>query len=85
MKVFKTEKPDLEIPFIEGVIDQMLEDAVFEDLIIWADTFDIPHNEDEWFDDEYPDRQSELIQKITQELLKAITCWITRDKTKDKL
>lgn len=45
---------------IDDLIDQFIEDLDFDVLIIWADILNVEHDEDMWFDDMWPDAESEL-------------------------
>ncbi len=39
---------------------QLVEDMEFDVLIAWADILKVPHDENQWLDDEYPDKTDEL-------------------------
>ena len=39
---------------------QLVEDMEFDVLIAWADILTVPHDENQWLDDEYPDKTDEL-------------------------
>ncbi len=41
-------------------IEQLVEDMPFDTLILWADLLGVEHNEKQWFDDEWPDKENEL-------------------------
>jgi len=49
---------------ITDLIDQFISDLEFDVLIAWADMLKVPHDEDMWFDDEWPDREDELRVKV---------------------
>lgn len=42
--------------FVENFIDALK----FESLIILADILKVPHNEEQWFDDEWLDKEDDL-------------------------
>ena len=51
---------------IEGDIDNLIDSLSFSAIIQWADTYDIPHYEDQWLDDEWPDREDELRVQVKE-------------------
>jgi len=40
--------------------EQFVESLPFSTLLIWADIVKVPHDEDQWIDDEWPDKEDEL-------------------------
>lgn len=45
---------------MDDLIDQFVEDLEFDVLVCWADTLGIEHDEKQWLDDDWPDKDSEL-------------------------
>ncbi len=45
---------------ITGLIEQFVEDLDFDMLIDWADILNVEHDEKNWLDDEWPDKENEL-------------------------
>jgi len=58
---------------IEDVIDQLFENMDFDNLIIWADTLEVEHNEKLWLDDMWPDHETDLRVKVAETFLDAIS------------
>lgn len=42
----------------------------FSTLIAWADMLNVEHDEDEWLDDQWPDRETSLRVAVVEALLK---------------
>ena len=51
--------------------NQFAEDLEFGVLIGWADILAVDHNENEWLDDEWPDREDELRAEVADALFVA--------------
>ncbi len=45
---------------LDDLIVQLVEDLELGSLIGWADIFGVEHDEEQWLDDEWPDREDEL-------------------------
>ena len=45
---------------IDDLTAQYADDLSFDALIIWADILHIDHDEKQWLDDMWPDKESEL-------------------------
>ena len=45
---------------IEDLITQFVDDLSFDVLLSWADMLGVEHDEKQWLDDEWPNRDSEL-------------------------
>lgn len=51
---------------VEEVIYQLYETMDFDDLIVWAELYKVEHSKvTEWLDDEWPDNESALRQKVS--------------------
>ncbi len=48
--------------------EQFVEDITTEALFTWCDIYGIPHNEDQWLDDEWPKREDELRVKLAERM-----------------
>jgi len=49
---------------IDDLIDQFVEDIDFDTLIMWADTLGVEHDEGQWLDDMWPDRDNDLRMSV---------------------
>jgi hypothetical protein len=47
---------------------QYVEDLAFDSLLIEADNLGVPHDEECWLDDEWPDKDDELRVRVTNAL-----------------
>jgi hypothetical protein len=45
---------------MDDLISQFTEDLTFDALLVWADILKIEHNHEQWLDDDYPEKESEL-------------------------
>jgi len=45
---------------------QFVEDLSFDVLLIWADILDVDHDEKQWLDDMWPDKESELRTAVAE-------------------
>lgn len=50
---------------VEEAIYQLYAYMSFLELIVWADLYKVEHNEDEWVDDEWPDKENALRQEVS--------------------
>ena len=50
---------------VEEVIYELYEAIAFDTLIVWANFYKVEHNEEEWSDDEWPDKESVLRQEVS--------------------
>ena len=55
---------------LDDLINQFTEDLDFDALIGWADLFGIDHDYKSWFDDDYPDKESELRGQLAEAMNK---------------
>jgi len=56
---------------VEDAIEQLLDELPFEQVIGWANIYNVPHDEETWFDDEWPDKEGELRVQVAAAMLKA--------------
>ena len=56
---------------VEDTIEQLLDEISFETVIGWANIYNVPHDEETWFDDEWPDKEGELRVQVAAAMLKA--------------
>ena len=56
----------------EDMLLQLIDDMDFDTLIVWADYFDVEHEENLWLDDMWPDYESELRVSVAEALIDAI-------------
>lgn len=54
---------------LQDLIETFVEKLDFDLLIGWADMLKVPHNEDEWFDDDYVDREDTLRVAIAEAMM----------------
>ena len=52
--------------------EQYVENLAFDSLLIEADNLGIFHDEECWFDDEYPDKEDELRVEVIGALYKSL-------------
>ncbi len=76
---------------LDDWIDRVVEGLDFAVLVGWADIYSVKHNENSWFDDEWPDKEDELrvelakTMKNSVELLrKRRTKWEVKSKKPTK-
>ena len=55
---------------IEEAVYVLFEDMDFNALIFWANQLKIAHDEEEWFDDEWIDKESALKQEVSDAMIK---------------
>lgn len=51
--------------FVTNFVDAMDLDTV----IVWADILNVPHNESQWIDDDFPDKSDELRVAVVEAML----------------
>jgi hypothetical protein len=51
---------------IEDLIDQFCEDLTEDALFIWCDILKVEHDEDTWFDDQWPDKSGKLRTRLAE-------------------
>ena len=51
---------------IDGLATQFVEELEFDTLLIWADIFCVDHDEKQWLDDMWPDKESELRTAVAE-------------------
>ena len=56
----------------EDLINQFVETLDFDKLIALADILDVEHEEKQWLDDEYPDKEDELGLRVAEAMQTAI-------------
>lgn len=57
------------ISTIDDFIANFVDALDFDTLLTWADITRVEHNETEWFDDEWPDREAELRDNVVEALM----------------
>ena len=55
----------------DTALSQYADDLHFEALIDFCNIYKVPHNETEWLDDEWPDKEDELRTKLAEAMTKA--------------
>lgn len=51
---------------IEDAMTELFNDVTFETLIAWADLLKIEHDEENWLDDEWTEKEDALRQRLTE-------------------
>lgn len=51
---------------IEDAMTELFNDVTFETLIVWADLLKIEHDEENWLDDEWTEKEDALRQRLTE-------------------
>ena len=47
---------------VENAMVSLFDDMTVETLVIWADLFKIEHDEENWLDDEWTDKENEMYE-----------------------
>ncbi len=55
----------------DTALSQFVDDLEFGAVVNYCDMFQILHNETEWLDDDYPDKEDELRTKLAEAMTKA--------------
>jgi len=57
---------------IDDCIDHLIENMDFDELIIWANSLKVDHNEEIWFDDMWPDLEDNLRLEVAEALTRVL-------------
>lgn len=56
---------------IDAIV-QFVEDIELETVLVYCDTYQVPHDEEQWLDDDYPDKEDALRVALIDAMEKAV-------------